>query len=84
MMQFGEPTTSAHGKIIYWAYGENGKISEDDLEKARKKNAGLNVLATVKFNSNGLISGSSEKDEKLDVYFLITSEPMLKKYLNVN
>ena len=54
MMQYGEPTTEAHGKTIYWNYGEDGFVSEELYRsvKAQGKLETLIILATVKFTSS--------------------------------
>jgi len=53
MMQYGEPTAEAHGKTIYWNYGEEGLITEELYRtvKSQGQLKTLVVLATVKFNS---------------------------------
>ncbi len=53
MMQYGEPTAEAHGKTIYWNYGEDGLITEELYRtvKSQGQLESLVVLATVKFNS---------------------------------
>ena len=53
MMQYGEPTAEAHGKTIYWNYGEEGLITEELYRtvKSQGQLESLVVLATVKFNS---------------------------------
>ncbi len=69
MVQFGEPTTMAHEKSIYWNYTEDGLISEDLYQtvKEQGKLETLAVLATVKFSSTqslgALSSGKREKKE---------------------
>ncbi len=77
----GEPTAMAHEKIIYWAYGTRGKISEKILEKSRK-DGNLEVLVSVKLNSNeefrALTSGEKKESE---VYVMISSEPILQEFV---
>ncbi len=83
MLLFGEPTALAHEKIIYWAYGKKGKISEDAYNKA-KDTGKLDVLATVKLNSNKEIFRvtSAKKDqETADVYVIISSEPLINSLI---
>jgi len=66
MMQFGEPTTMAHGKSIYWNYGQDGLISEELYQtvKEKKQLESLAVLATVKFSSSRELDALSvEKGE---------------------
>ncbi len=67
MMQFGEPTAMAHGKSIYWNYGQDGLISEELYRtvKDQGKLDSLAVLATVKFSSTQSFEElSAEKREK--------------------
>ena len=54
MLQYGEPTTEAHGKTIYWNYGADGLISEELYRtvKSQGQLETLIVLATVKFSSS--------------------------------
>ena len=79
MLLFGEPTAVAHEKIIYWAYGKKGKISDETYNKA-KDTGKLEVLATVKLNSDKeIFKVTSGKDNKetADVYVIISSEPLI-------
>ncbi len=54
MMSYGEPTAEAHGKTIYWNYGEDGLITEELYRtvKSQGQLETLVVLATVKFTSS--------------------------------
>lgn len=94
MMQFEEPTTTAHDKLIYWAFGKDGRISEDLFDLARES-GGEDVLATVKFSSSLPIAQDSvpEKGEKKDavkddesssIYVMINSIPLSKIFLSLN
>ncbi len=58
MMQYGEPTAEAHGKTIYWNYGEDGLISEELYRAVKSKGQleTLTILATVKFSSSENVS----------------------------
>ncbi|GAB6192841.1 hypothetical protein [Desulfocastanea catecholica] len=88
MMQFKEPTTMAHDKLIYWAFDKDGRISEELFDQARQS-GGKEVLATVKFSSSvPVFQGSeAENDEKKEavkdeepaaIYVIITSNPLSK------
>ncbi len=81
MREFGEPTAMAHEKIIYWAYGKKGKISEDAYLDS-KKTGNLEVMVTVKLNSSvefqGVIAGDQQNAE---VYLLISSGPILREVM---
>ena len=94
MMQFQEPTTMAHDKLIYWAFGKDGRISEDLFDQARQS-GGEDVLATVKFSSSLPIAQelAPEKGEKKDrvkndeissIYVMINSIPLSKIFLSLN
>lgn len=94
MMQFEEPTTMAHAKLIYWAFGKDGRISEDLFDQARGS-GGEDVLATIKFSSSLSIAKDSvpEKGEKADavkddetssIYVMINSIPLSKIFLSLN
>ncbi|MCP4343453.1 MAG: hypothetical protein GY799_32395 [Desulfobulbaceae bacterium] len=94
MMQFEEPTTMAHDKLIYWAFGKDGRISEDLFDMARES-GGEDVLATIKFSSSLPIAQDSapEKGEKEEavkddeissIYVMINSIPLSKVFLSLN
>ena len=79
---FGEPTTMAHDQLIYWAYGEQGKISEEQYQQLRDKGERFTVLATVKFNSTLAITAESpDQDQTGTSYFIITSDPLLEDFV---
>ncbi len=87
MMEFGDPTVFAHGKTVYWAYNMGGKISEEKFDNAKNASEQLEILATVKLESSELLMGNpsnkeiKQKDKKegtQTVYFVISSEPLLK------
>lgn len=68
MLQYGEPTTEAHGKTIYWNFGEDGFITEE-LYRSVKSQGQLEkliILATVKFTSSENISSMTDMIEKMD------------------
>ncbi len=77
-IDYDEPTTSAHDKIVYWAYDIKGKISFEQFQavKSRKKN--LDILATVKLNSSIEVLGDNPMSEKANVYYIISSPPILE------
>lgn len=83
MGHFGEPTTMAHDKLIYWAYTTSGKISEDTFNQLREKNETPEILATVKFNSTFEITGA-DNDQKLRGvnYFIISSDPLTRLFID--
>lgn len=84
MNRFGEPTTMAHGNLIYWAYGEAGKIDGDTYEGS-KTTGEIDILATVKFSSTmDLTPGmeNSDTEETGTIYYIITSDRLLNEFVN--
>ncbi len=80
MMAFGQPTTMAHEKIVYWAYNKNGLISEDEHSKAKSIDD-MNILATVKFNSKTRFMDSKEGEaKKNDIYCIVSSPALLERF----
>jgi len=77
-LDFGDPTVMAHDKIIYWVFGPEGKLTREQYKKAKKADGKLNILATVKLNSSLKIMGDSTRSDKDSVYYIISSEPVLK------
>ena len=77
-IDFGEPTVMAHEKIIYWAFIEKGKLSQKEYRKAKAEKGELQILATVKLSSTVQISGEGGDEGGGSVYYIISSEPVLK------
>ena len=75
---FGDPTVLAHDKTIYWAFDEKGKISEENFRKTKQEGQPLITLATVKLDSSQKIMDPSGPVESGSVYYIISSEPILK------
>ncbi len=92
MGQFNEPTTMAHDKILYWAFNKHGAVTEEDFNKAKKvkQTAGLDIIATVKLNSEMEISPDAKDGEETagegektgSVYFIITSDPLVQQFIS--
>ena len=81
MLEFGEPTTMAHDKIIYWAFGKKGRITED-IYLDSKKSGNLEVMATVKLNSTEKFQVVTLGDQQTaEAYLLISSEPILREVM---
>jgi len=83
MTTFGEPTTTAHGKLIYWAYGPDGPI-DNATYQAAKDEGELDLLATVKLHSTlnlDLISENPDTEDTGTVYYIITSDRLLKHHV---
>jgi hypothetical protein len=75
---FGDPTVMAHDKIIYWAFDENGKISEEQYRETKATKKPLKTLATVKLDSSEKIMDNGSDMRGGSVYYIISSEPILK------
>ncbi|MEN8006654.1 MAG: hypothetical protein ABFS42_06530 [Candidatus Krumholzibacteriota bacterium] len=83
MARFGEPTTVAHDKLIYWAYDQGGKIAGDAFLEAKATGA-IDILATVKFNSTLDLDQGPDNDnmeETGTIYYIITSNRLLNSYI---
>jgi len=78
-LDFGEPTVFAHDKVIYWAYGPKGKLSEKDYKAAKDKKEAQNILATVKLNSSLNIMDKKEAPTDGTLYYIISSQPVLER-----
>ena len=80
---FNDPTLSAHDKIVYWAYGENGKYSatqfEDAKENVKNKKETLTIIATVKLQSEVSIMDKGRDKASGRAYYIISSESLLRK-----
>ncbi|MCF8056105.1 MAG: hypothetical protein K9K37_05660 [Desulfocapsa sp.] len=68
MMQYGEPTTEAHGNQIYWNYGADGLIPEELYQtvKSQGQLATLAILATVKFSSSQDVETMTSMIKKME------------------
>lgn len=95
MMIHQEPTLMAHDKLVYWAYDEEGRISEQEFEASRGTGA-KEALVTVKFFSSTPIfremmketdksEGSSKEQPKTaDISVIIHSNPLSALYIAKN
>lgn len=77
---YGNPTTMAHDKLIYWAYGEQGKIAEENYDNSRQENKPLDILATVKFSSDFEITSTEQQEGA--IYFIISSNRLTTEFMN--
>ncbi len=80
-LEFGEPTVFTHDKVIYWAYGQEKKISEPEYQKSKDEKKNIQILATVKLTSDLKITeknGKVNDTAKGSVYYIISSPPVLK------
>ncbi len=90
MMRFEEPTVMAHSKIIYWAFGPDGLLTENDY-RAAKENGEIDILGTVKFSSSNDIRPDAKKaegesveeiiDPDSEIYAIISSDPLIKRFM---
>jgi hypothetical protein len=78
-LEFGDPTLMAHDKIIYWAFGSEGKLSKKQYQRDKHVKKKLNILATVKLNSDINVLRKRDKKKAGHIYFIISSEPVLKR-----
>jgi len=82
MMQFGNPTSEAHDQIIYWAFNEKGKISEEKYNES-KKDGDVEIIATVKFNSKLTFSdATAEEAPENSIHCIISSPELLADFYN--
>jgi hypothetical protein len=79
---FNDPTLSAHDKIVYWAYGKNGKYSSIQFEEAKedvkKKQETMTIIATVKLQSEIPIMDKDQEKASGRAYYIISSEILLR------
>ncbi len=76
-MAYEDPTISAHDKVIYWAWGKKEKFTSAQFDLAKEKKKKLSIIATVKFNSEIKIMDKNETQAIGDVYYIISSDPLL-------
>ncbi len=77
-MAYEDPTISAHDKVVYWAWGKKDKFTAAQFDMAKEKKKKLVIIATVKFNSEIKIMDKNTTDAFGDVYYIISSDPLLK------
>lgn len=78
-LDFGDPTTMAHDRTVYWVFGPNGKLTREAYRKIKENKGHLNVLATIKLNSSHRITGKDSKEEKRgEVYYIISAKAIHK------
>jgi len=76
-MAYEDPTISAHDKVVYWAWGKKEKFTAAQFDLAKEKKKKLSIIATVKFNSEIKIMDKNETEAIGDVYYIISSDPLL-------
>jgi len=75
---YGDPTVSAHDKLVYWAWGEKEKFTADQYKAARENQRQLKIIATVKLNSEVNIMEKGKGQARGDLYYIISSDPLLR------
>lgn len=81
MGSFGQPTNEAHDQVIYWAWGEKGRITDTDFEQMKTSGEGR-ILATVKFSSAlPFAKRQGAPEEKGAIHWIISSPLMLAKFV---
>lgn len=80
MTRFGSPTSEAHDQIIYWAFGEGGKITDKEYDDLKQEGES-NILATVKFKSK-LTFDEMDADTELknDIHCIVSAPRLLEKF----
>jgi hypothetical protein len=77
-MAYEDPTILAHDKVVYWAWGKKEKFTAAQFDMAKEKKKKLAIIATVKFNSEIKIMDKKETQAVGGVYYIISSDPLLK------
>lgn len=78
ILAFKDPTVYAHDKIIYWAYGQKGKYSRSEFDDSKDRQEPLDIIATVKLQSEVPITEKGQEDISGNLYYIISSERILK------
>ncbi|MCP4118697.1 MAG: hypothetical protein GY737_25545 [Desulfobacteraceae bacterium] len=81
-LDFDEPTVMAHDSLVYWAYDRHGKVTTQKYDMAREGEQKLEILATVKLNSEIPIVKKQEESSPGTAYYIISSNPLLKHFTN--
>ncbi|WP_300455875.1 hypothetical protein [Desulfobacula sp.] len=79
-LQFDDPTVLAHDRVVYWAYGEKGKITAREFDTAGHDKRTLKILATVKCISDINIMEKGKDPSSGHVYYIISSDPILRLF----
>lgn len=84
MTRFGEPTSIAHDKLIYWAYSHEGKIADKTFSESKSRGK-IDILATVKFSSTidlNVDMDNPNTEESGTIYYIIASDRLLNRYIS--
>ena len=80
MTRFGSPTNEAHDQIIYWAFGNKGKITEKEYADLKQEGEST-ILATVKFKSKMTFTEiDADANLKNDIYCIVSAPGLLEKF----
>ena len=77
-LDFGDPTIFVHDKIVYWAFGPKGKLSEQEYNKIKEEKGKLDILATLKLTSSLEIMKKGGEEAAGNVYYILSSPPVLR------
>lgn len=77
-LAYDEPTVSAHDKVVYWAWGKKEKYTTAQFNMAKDAKKPLEIMATVKLNSEIKIMDKSHAGVTGDAYYIISCDPVLK------
>lgn len=80
ILAFKDPTVYAHDKTIYWAYGQKGKYSRSEFDDSKDRQEPLDIIATVKLQSEVPIMEKGQEDISGNLYYIISSERILKYF----
>lgn len=75
---YGDPTVSAHDKVVYWAWGKQDKFTAEQYKAAKETKTQLEIIATLKLNSEVKIMAKGQAPSKGNMYYIISSDPLLR------
>ncbi len=78
IFDFGDPTILVHDKLLYWAYSDKAKLSQDEYQKIKESKIKNPFMATVKLSSNIPLLSKEDTDEEGSIYYIISSAKVLE------
>lgn len=78
VVDFGEPTVMVHDKILYWAYSDKEKLTEQAYRETKDAGVKLPFWATVKVSSSTPIMADGATSKAGSVYYIISSSKVLE------